>query len=138
MEIIKQFIKKLSERGIDIIGIDNIMQEVIKEYNNGWIMASERKPHVEKEVLVIAKRVYKDGTSDYIKTTAMYEDGTVSECDSNWYWEDIEGAWDEENECYIVPEGWWEYRHFNRDEVYNNEIDVEVVAWQEMPGDILD
>ena len=39
----------------------------------------------------------------------------------------------EENECRIIPKGWWEYRHFNPDEVYNNVVDEKVVAWMPLP-----
>ena len=48
-------------------------------------------------------------------------------------WIDIEGEYDEENDCYIIPEGWWECRHFNADDVYNNLIDCEVIAWMPLP-----
>ena len=46
---------------------------------------------------------------------------------------DIEGEWDEENDCYIIPEGWWENKHYNPDECYNNQVDDEVIAWQHIP-----
>ncbi len=108
-------------------------EDYCKEYNNGWISCSEQMPPVETEVLILAKRKYKDGDSRYITTTAMYEDGTVLENDSCWYWENIDGAWDEENDCYIIPEGWWECRHYNPDDVYNNAVDDEVIAWQQLP-----
>lgn len=29
--------------------------------------------------------------------------------------------------------GWWEYRHFNDDEGFNNVIDEKVLAWMPMP-----
>ena len=60
----------------------------------------------------------------------MYEDGTVLENDSCWNWYEIDGKWDEENDCYIIPEGWWENRHYNPDDVYNNAVDDEVIAWR--------
>ena len=101
--------------------------------NNGWIPCGVTMPPVETEVFIVAKRKYRGGEVRYITTTAMYEDGTVLENDSCWRWEDIEGEWDEENDCYIIPEGWWENRHYNPDEVYNNVIDDEVVAWQPLP-----
>ena len=63
----------------------------------------------------------------------MYEDGTVLENDSCWNWYDIEGEWDEENDCCIIPEGWWENKHYNPDECYNNQVDDEVIAWQHIP-----
>lgn len=90
-------------------------------------------PPVETEVFIIAKRKYRGGEVRYITTTAMYEDGTVLENDSCWNWEDIEGEWDEKNDCYIIPEGWWENRYYNPDEVYNNVVDDEVIYWQPLP-----
>ncbi len=116
--------------------IDVCVKEVEKaaaEYKNGWIPCSKQMPPVETEVFIVAKRKYRGGEVRYITTTAMYEDGTVLENDSCWNWEDIEGEWDEENDCYIIPEGWWENRHYNPDEVYNNAIDDEVIAWQPLP-----
>ena len=110
-----------------------IVNQAAAEYNNGWIPCSVAMPPVETEVFIVAKRKYRGGEVRYITTTAMYEDGTVLENDSCWRWEDIEGEWDEENDCYIIPEGWWENRHYNPDEVYNNVIDDEVIAWQKLP-----
>ena len=110
-----------------------IINQTAAEYNNGWIPCSVAMPPVETEVFIVAKRKYRGGEVRYITTTAMYEDGTVLENDSCWRWEDIEGEWDEENDCYIIPEGWWENRHYNPDEVYNNVIDDEVIAWQPLP-----
>ena len=90
-----------------------IVNQVAEEYNNGWIPCSERLPVAETEVLILAKRKYRDGTCRYIVTNAMYEDGTVSEYDSAWRWEDIDGEYDEENDCVIIPKGWWENKHYN-------------------------
>lgn len=101
--------------------------------NAGWIPCSERLPKPEEEVLVTAIRRYKDGMRRYIVTPAIYEDGTVSEYDSSWVWEDIEGAWDEENDCYIIQEGWFENRRYNPECTYNCAIDDEVIAWMPLP-----
>lgn len=105
----------------------------IGDNNNGWIPCSERMPKVETEVYIFAKRKYGNGDFKYITTTAMHEDGTVLEKDSIWHWVDIEAEWDEENKCYVIPEGWWECRHYNIDEVYNNIVDDEVIAWKPLP-----
>lgn len=43
------------------------------------------------------------------------------------------GTYDEERDDYKIPKGWWEYRHFNPDDVYNNKIDRPVVGWMPMP-----
>ena len=110
-----------------------IVKQEAEKYNNGWIPCSVAMPPVETEVFIVAKRKYRGGEVRYITTTAMHEDGTVLENDSCWRWEYIDGEWDEENDCYIIPEGWWENRHYNPDEVYNNTVDDEVIAWQPLP-----
>lgn len=91
----------------------------------GWIPCSKKMPKPEEEVLVLTK----SGTI----TTAMYEDGTIYEGDSCWVWNDCEFKYDEEEDDCIISEGWWEYKHFNTDDVYNNEIDEKVIAWQPLP-----
>lgn len=90
-----------------------------------WIDINTRLPEVEKEVLILTER----GTI----TTALYEDGNVPEYDSMWNWVDIEYRYDEETDMDYIPEGWWEYRHFNPDNVYNNVVDDKVIAWMELP-----
>lgn len=98
-----------------------------------WIPVSERLPKPEEEVIATAIRRYKDGGHREIVTPAIYEDGTVLECDSNWNWEEIDGEWDEENDCLIIPKGWFENRHYNPECTYNCAIDDEVVAWMPLP-----
>lgn len=101
-----------------------------------WVSVAERLPECEQEVMICTEKklVGKDAYIDSIVTPAIYEDGTMPECDSIWHWEDIDYAgWDEENDCGIIPEGWWENRHFNPDEVYNNPVDRKVVAWMPLP-----
>ncbi|ODR35484.1 DUF551 domain-containing protein [Eisenbergiella tayi] len=91
----------------------------------GWIPVEERMPESEKEVYIQTAR----GTV----TTAIYEDGKVSEDDSCWNWTDIDFNYDEVTDINYVPEGWWEYRHFNPDDVYNNIVDEAVIAWMPLP-----
>ena len=106
-----------------------------------WIPCNERMPECEQEVLICTiKRVYvskKTGMEwckEPVITPAIYEDGSMLEVNSKWHWEDIDYAgWDEEEDCGIIPEGWWENRHFNPDEVYNNPVDKEVIAWMPLP-----
>lgn len=111
--------------------VNRILAE--EEKTGGWIPVTERLPDPETEVLITARRKYKSGGCVDIITTALYEDGNMLECDSCWDWVDIDGEYDEENDCYIIPEGWWEDRHFNPDEVYNNLVDDEVIAWMPLP-----
>lgn len=111
--------------------VNRILAE--EEKTGGWIPVTERLPDPETEVLITARRKYKSGGCVDIITTALYEDGNMLECDSCWDWVDIDSEYDEENDCYIIPEGWWEDRHFNPDEVYNNLVDDEVIAWMPLP-----
>lgn len=96
-----------------------------------WILCSERMPECEEEVLICT------APSKYRKSLvvpAIYEDGTMLENESMWRWEDVEYAgWNEEEDCGIIPEGWWENRHFNLEEEYNHPIDVKVLAWMPLP-----
>lgn len=101
-----------------------------------WIPVSERMPTCEQEVLICTKvkLVGKDAFIDSIITPAFYEDGTMLENDSRWSWEEVDWAgWDEEEDCGIIPEGWWENRHFNPDDLLNCPVDREVVAWMPLP-----
>lgn len=92
---------------------------------NQWIPVSDALPAPEQEVLIITER-------DII-TTAIYEDGTITDEDSCWFWTDMDFDYDEETDTNYIPAGWWEYRHFNIDEVFNNEVDKKVLAWMPLP-----
>lgn len=95
-----------------------------------WRNPETDPPKVETEVLVLHRR------DDYLGiTTAHYEDGNVFSEDSEWNWEDLPdwGTYDEERDGYRIPEGWWEYRHFNSDDVYSGKIDCPVVGWMPLP-----
>lgn len=101
-----------------------------------WIPVSERLPECEQEVLICTEKkiLGKDACIDSIITPAMYEDGTMLEIESKWSWNDMDfDEWDDTEDCGIIPEGWWENRHFNPDEVYNNPVDRKVIAWQPLP-----
>lgn len=96
-----------------------------------WRNPNTDPPKVETEVLIL----YRNDIDGYGITTAHYEDGSIFSQDSEWYWEDLPdwGTYDEERDDYQIPEGWWEYRHFNPDDVYNNKIDRPVVGWMPLP-----
>lgn len=107
-----------------LTGIKDIIKNHLSD-NDGWIPVEERLPKCEQEVYILTER----GT----ETTALYEDGKMLESKSKWHWNDIQGEWDYEEDSMIIPEGWWEYRHFNPDDVYNNIVDEKVIAWQPLP-----
>lgn len=105
------------------------MQE--KDLFPAWRNPETDPPKVETEVLIL----YRNDIDGYGITTAHYEDGSIFLQDSEWYWESLPdwGTYDEERDDYKIPKGWWEYRHFNPDEVYNNQIDRPVVGWMPLP-----
>lgn len=94
-----------------------------------WIPVSERLPEVETEVIILA--ITKTGRK--VITTAMYENGKMPNGNSIWKWYDIDFNYDEENDEYLIPEGWWEYRHYNPDDIYNNAVDDVVTHWMPLP-----
>lgn len=103
----------------------------LKNLQPVWRDPETDPPKVETEVLIL----YRNDIDGYSITTAHYEDGSVFLQDSVWYWEDLPdwGTYDEERDDYKIPKGWWEYRHFNPDDVYNNKIDCSVMGWMPLP-----
>ena len=136
LQLISIFSKRIQNlpavQPVETTKLENLIDETVARIRSkyGWISVDEKLPAPEQEVLITAVRKFPDGFTKYITTTAMYEDGTISECDSTWGWIDIDyDEWDEENDCAIIPKGWWELRHYNPDGVYNNEINDTVIAW---------
>lgn len=96
-----------------------------------WRNPETDPPKVEEDVLIL----FETACGGYGITTAHYEDGTVLSKKSAFYWEDLPdwGTYDEERDDYKIPKGWWEYRYFDPDDVYNNQIDRPVVGWMPLP-----
>lgn len=114
--------------------IECIKNMAVKKPEYGkWILTSDQLPVPETEVLITARRKCGNGGCYGIITTAIYEDGKILENDSRWDWIDLDGEYNEEEDCYIIPEGWWEGNYFNPDEVNNNLVDCEVIAWMPLP-----
>jgi hypothetical protein len=91
-----------------------------------WIPVTERLPIPEQNVLICTKR----GTI----CVAIYEDGTIREFDSSCSWYEIEWAgWDEEEDCGIIPEGWWEHTAFHPDCEFDCSVDEPVTHWMPLP-----
>nr|DAO48155.1 MAG TPA: hypothetical protein [Caudoviricetes sp.] len=102
----------------------------IKNLQPVWRDPETDPPKVETEVLVLV-----DCGKGYCITTAFYEDGTVSQYESLWQWEDVDdyGIYDEEDDLYRLPKGWWEYRHFTPEDALECPIAKPVVGWMPLP-----
>lgn len=141
LEDLKKELKDL-EGSVEALTVEEAAEDEIEDLKKLPVIDPERMipawrdpdkdpPKVETEVLIL----YRNEIDGYEITTAHYEDGNVFLQDSVWYWEDLPdwGTYDEERDDYKIPEGWWEYRHFNPDDVYNNKIDRPVVGWMPLP-----
>lgn len=102
----------------------------LKNLQPVWRDPETDPPKVETEVLVLV-----DCGKGYCITTAFYEDGTVSQYESLWQWEDVDDyvIYDEEEDLYRLRKGWWEYRHFTPDDAQECPIDKPVVGWMPLP-----
>lgn len=140
-EITVEEFRSAGLEGVEQLIAEGAMCDVEIAERHDWILCSERMPECEQEVLIcthkrtwVSRKTGMEICEEPIITPALYEDGTMLEVDSKWRWEDIDYAgWDEEEDCGIIPEGWWENRHFNQDDVYNNVVDRKVIAWMPLP-----
>ena len=94
-----------------------------------WIPCSERMPDPEQEVeITYTRKNYKTGETMYLTARAFYEDGTLTEEDSDYCWENADNwEYDEKRDVYIIPEGWWEAVSFCEQ---SGVVDMPVIAWR--------
>ena len=111
--------------------IDTTPTAILEADAQRWRNPETDPPKAEEDVLIL----FKTACGGYGITTANYEDGTVLSQKSAFYWEDIFewGTYDEESDDYFIPKGWWEYRYFNQDDIYDNRVDAHVVGWMPLP-----
>lgn len=111
--------------------LEKLVYYIPDEFYPEWRNPETDPPKVEEDVLIL----FKTACGGYGITTAHYEDGTVLSEKSAFYWEEIFewGTYDEESDDYFIPKGWWEYRYFNQDDIYNNRVDAHVVGWMPLP-----
>lgn len=111
--------------------LEKLVYYIPDEFYPEWRNPETDPPKVEEDVLIL----FKTACGGYGITTANYEDGTVLSQKSAFYWEEISewGTYDEESDDYFIPKGWWEYRYFNQNDIYDNRVDAHVVGWMPLP-----
>jgi hypothetical protein len=134
-ELLKHEVMIITKGNAAFHGVPSSLIEIapvvdLKNLQPVWRDPETDPPKVETEVLVLV-----DCGKGYCITTAFYEDGTVSQYESLWQWEDVDdyGIYDEEEDLYRLKKGWWEYRHFTPDDALECPIDKPVVGWMPLP-----
>nr|WP_295681178.1 DUF551 domain-containing protein [uncultured Lachnoclostridium sp.]DAD78525.1 MAG TPA: Protein of unknown function (DUF551) [Caudovirales sp. ctCiv1] len=114
--------------GCKVYAVDCEIRDRI--YKNRWISVSERLPKNEERVLICADRKCFNGKVIQIRTTAMYEDGTMHTEESGCTWEDNDFEYCDEKDDYIIPEGWWEQNMYGEE---FSLVDDFVTHWMPLP-----
>ena len=94
------------QEAVDFLNI--AISALQQQLTNGWIPVSSRLPENEERVLICADKKSFNGKVVQIRTTAMYEDGTMHTENSGYSWEDNDFEYCEDTDDYIIPEGWFE------------------------------
>ncbi len=113
------------------VRVDDMIRMIEGQLKVGdWIPCSERLPENEKEVeITFIRKHCITGKTLYLTARAFYEDGTVTTDESVfcWYTENLD--YDEEKDCYVIPEGWFEGVSFAEE---FESVDMPVIAWREI------
>ena len=77
-----------------------------------WISVKDRLPENEQDVIICAKRRHYSNQNRFIRIVAkaFYTDGKHDTEHTAYAWNNdyIDMEYDEENDAYLIPEGWWE------------------------------
>lgn len=107
-----------------IANAPTIFPESLKSQGR-WIRVENRLPEPETRILALTENKH--------VIAAMYEDGTIWRDASRWNFYDLYGfEYDEEKDDYLVPEGWWEYSIYCREEG-NYPVEDKVTHWMSLP-----
>lgn len=96
-----------------------------------WISVEERLPKNEEFVLIATKWSLM-GMRGTAVSCAFHTDGKTFTGDSDFNWNDgnVDLIYDEEEDEYIVPEGWWEGVRYTE---HFAAVDEPIIAWMPLP-----
>ena len=114
----KRIITEIAEN----LGIN--IEDDFGEKAGEWISVKKRLPKVDKPVLITAK----DNNYEYVCVGKWVEKYSVEDYGENFEFTD----YNEENDTYYCPEGWYECIH-NWDDYSDVFIYDEVIAWRPLP-----
>lgn len=130
------------------VGINVVKNELIRalqydrqQYDKGyadgkadaqkWIPVTERLPESQKMVLVSAK----SKTLGYRHTLMVAHIGHHEATTEDYGWREYEGdtEYDEEKDCFWIPECWWEVNSVEDNGNWIIDSDYEVTHWMPLP-----
>ena len=105
------------------------MREIIESVPSAWIKCSERLPEHGVHVLVACLVKMFDGVGRYYVCDAFHTEHFTDTCN---YDDDIDMEYNEEEDEYYMPPGWWEVIK-NWDDYTCVAIEDHVTHWMPLP-----
>ena len=96
-----------------------------------WIPVSERLPESQKIVLVSAKEKTFGYRHTLMAAHIGHHEATTE--DSGWQEYDGDTEYDEERDCFWIPECWWEVNAVDGNENWILDSEYEVTHWMPLP-----
>ena len=100
-----------------------------------WISVRDELPPAEERVLAVVERVI-NGETYHTVIIAMYEDGTVYNDSSDYWWRiaDYIMTYDEDVDDYRINKGWWEVSSCGDWEERLHMVEnADIVWWRPLP-----
>ena len=112
--------------------IDLAILALQQQLTDGWIPVSERLPVNDNPVEITARRKY--GARGYFVYKAHYvAPHTQTTEDYGWERDSLDVEYDEANDCYWIPECWYEDNAISDNGNYILDGEFDILAWRELP-----
>lgn len=119
-----------SQQACDAINL--AISSLEQQLTNGWISVNERFPENDNPVEITARR--KEGARGYFVYKAHYlAPHTKTTEDYGWDSDYTDWEYDEENDCYWIPECWYEDNAIADNGNYMLDDEFDILAWRKLP-----